>query len=183
MSPRRDAAPVRRADSGARRPASGGTRAGFTLIEIIVVLAVVATLAAVVAPALFRHVGAAREQRARQEIAMLDLALRAYRLDNGMVPTTEQGLDALRTRPSLDPVPWRWNGPYLRHPVPVDPWGRRYVYAAVDTGAAEFDLRSLGRDGLPGGEQEDADLSARVDSAATVDSARADSVRGAPVQP
>jgi general secretion pathway protein G len=153
---------------------------GFTIIEILVVLVVIATLAALVAPELFRHVGHAREQQARQEIAMLDLALRSYHLDNAAYPTTEQGLGALRERPSIDPVPWRWKGPYLRRPVPRDPWGHAYVYTFPVDGKSGFDLRSLGADGAAGGEGDDADLTVSGDTlAAAGDSAR-DSVRTAP---
>jgi general secretion pathway protein G len=153
VSPRRDAA--------RRRPP------GFTLIEMIVVLVVVGTLAGLVGPALFRHVGTARTQAARDELAMLDLALRSYHLDNGQYPTAEQGLSALRARPALEPVPWRWKGPYLRHAVPTDPWGRAYLYGAPSADApGRFTLRTLGKDGVEGGDGEDADLSASPDTAA-----------------
>ncbi|MDB4949028.1 MAG: gspG [Gemmatimonadetes bacterium] len=161
MSPRRDAADPR--------------RTGFTLIEMIVVLVVVGTLAGLVGPALFRHVGTARTQAARDELAMLDLAMRSYHLDNGQYPTAEQGLAALRTRPALEPVPWRWKGPYLRRSVPLDPWGRAYLYGApaADT-PGRFTLRTLGKDGVEGGSGEDADLSASPGSSAS-DSTSADS--------
>ena len=181
MSPRRDPRRVARAFP---RPRVGGDRAirgsngGFTIIELIVVLAVIATLAAIVAPALFRHVAGAREQAARQDLAMIDLALRSYRLDNGALPTAEQGLEALRERPSIEPVPWRWKGPYLRHPLPRDPWGHAYAYRP-GTVAQPFDVRSLGRDGAEGGEGEDADLKLIADSSAI----RADSLHRDSVQP
>jgi general secretion pathway protein G len=142
-----------------RRPSvETGSKRGFTLIELIVVMAVIATLASVIAPALFRHVGAARVQAARDELATLDLALRSYRLDNGAYPTTEQGLAALRERPSAEPVPWRWKGPYLKRAIGRDPWGRAYAYRAPGlTHPDGFDLLTLGRDGALGGEDEDAD--------------------------
>ena len=137
-----------------RRP----SRAGFTLIEILVVIVVIAILAALVAPNVFQHVGAAKSATATSQMEMFTTTLDAYRLDNGSYPSTEQGLDALWERPSVQP-PANWRGPYLRKRVPLDPWGRPYVYRfpgqANPTG---FDLLSLGADGQPGGEGEDADL-------------------------
>ncbi len=132
---------------------------GFTLIEMIVVIVVIAVLAGLVGPMVFGNVADAKVQGARTQIELFGLALDAYRLDNDRYPTTEQGLAALRTAPVADPTPRRWRGPYLRKEVPLDPWGRAYVYVAP--GAANprsYDLYSLGRDGHPGGEDEDADL-------------------------
>ena len=135
------------------------TRSGFTLIEVLVVIAVISVLAAVVAPNVFQHVSTARDSAARAQIEMLGAALDAYRLDNGRYPSTEQGLESLRREPLLDPRPGRWRGPYLRREVPVDPWGNPYVYASPGTANPwAFDLLSLGADGQPGGENEDADI-------------------------
>jgi general secretion pathway protein G len=144
--------------------------AGFTLIELLVVIAIIATLAAVVAPAVFRNVGDAQVQAAKSQLEIFALALDSYRLDTGDYPTTAQGLDALRARPtnsapsempSSPPseAPRGWRGPYLRKAVPLDPWGRPYVYVAPGRENPEsYDLYTLGKDGQIGGEGENADL-------------------------
>jgi len=133
-------------------------RAGFTLIEILVVIVVIAILATLVAPNIFQHVGAAKSATAKSQIEMLGAALDAYRLDNGKYPTTEQGLGALWEKPTIDP-PVNWRAPYLRKPVPEDPWGRPYVYTFPgQVNTQGYDLVSYGQDGKPGGEGEDADI-------------------------
>lgn len=134
-------------------------RAGFTLIEMIVVIAIIAALAAVVAPEIFRNVSDANEGAARSQIEIFGLALAQYRLDNHVYPTTDQGLSALRTMPRTGEPPRDWRGPYIRRTVPDDPWGRPYVYVSPGRVNPEsYDLYSLGRDGRPGGEGEDADV-------------------------
>jgi general secretion pathway protein G len=136
-----------------------GCQHGFTLIELLVTIAIIATLAAIVAPALFGNVGEARRTTARSQIQILAVALDAYRLDNDAYPTTAQGLESLRTFPTAGDPPPNWKGPYLRQVVPDDPWGRPYVYVApglVNPNA--YDLYSLGKDGRPGGDGEDADF-------------------------
>src|SRR3569832_1969401 len=105
----------------------GRRRAGFTLIELLVVIVVRGVRATLVAPNIFRHVGTAKETTARAQIEMLGAALDAYRLDTGRYPATQQGLGALWTEPTADPRPYNWRGPYLRKPVPPDPWGNAYV--------------------------------------------------------
>lgn len=133
-------------------------RSGFTLIEILVVIVVIAILATLVAPNIFQHVGAAKDATAKSQIEMLTAALDAYRLDNGHYPSTEQGLNALWEKPTIDP-PTNWRAPYLRKPVPNDPWGRPYVYYFPgQVNPTGFDLLSYGADGKPGGEGEDADI-------------------------
>lgn len=145
--------------SDMRRARRGFTRRGFTLIELLVVIAIIATLAAVVAPAVFRNVGDAKVQAARSQLEIFALALDSYRLDNDTYPANEQGLAALRTLPTAGEPPRNWRGPYLRKEVPLDPWGRPYVYVAPGrANPTSYDLYSLGRDGKPGGEGEDADL-------------------------
>jgi general secretion pathway protein G len=135
-------------------------RGGFTLIEILVVIAVIAVLAALVAPNVFRHVGAAKDAAARSQMEMLGAALDAYRLDNARYPTTAQGLAALWETPTVDPRPANWRGPYLRKPVPPDPWGNPYVYVCPgEQNPRGYDLLSLGADGQAGGEGENSDLS------------------------
>jgi len=136
-----------------------GASAGFTLIELLVTIAIIATLAAIVAPALFGNVGEARRNSARSQIQILSLALDAYRLDSDAFPTTDQGLEALRTMPVSGTPPANWKGPYLRQLVPMDPWGRPYVYTAPGiANSNSYDLYTLGKDGKPGGEGEDADI-------------------------
>jgi general secretion pathway protein G len=135
-----------------------GRRSGFTLIEILVVIVVIAILATLVAPNVFQHVGTAKQATAKSQIEMLGAALDAYRLDNGAYPTTQQGLDALWQKPTVDP-PANWRSPYLRKPVPMDPWGRPYVYLYPgQVNPTGYDLLSYGADGLPGGEGENADV-------------------------
>ena len=132
---------------------------GFTLVEILVVIIVIAVLASLVAPSVFQHVGRANDATARAQIELLSSAIEAYRMDNDHFPTTEQGLGALRTAPAADPRPRAWRGPYLRRDVPQDPWGRPYIYRSPGTVNREsYDLLTLGRDGADGGEGEDADV-------------------------
>ena len=140
------------------RPPTGRSGAGFTLIELLVTLAIIATLAAIVAPSLFGNISDARQKAARSQIQILSLALDAYRLDCDTVPSTEQGLEALRSLPVSDP-PANWKGPYLRQLVPLDPWGRPYVYVSPGiANPSSYDLYTLGRDGKPGGDAESADV-------------------------
>ncbi len=141
------------------RKSNSRNRDGFTLIEMIVVIAIIATLAAVVAPAVFNNVSDAKTNAARSQVEILSLALNAYRLDNDMFPTTEQGLSALREKPQIGDVPANWRGPYLTRVLPTDPWNRAYVYFSPGvSNPTTFDLYSLGRDGQPGGAGEDADV-------------------------
>jgi general secretion pathway protein G len=133
--------------------------AGFTLIEILVVIVVIAILATLVAPNIFRHVSSAKDATARSQIEMFGAALDAYRLDNGRYPTTEQGLAALWTAPTADPKPGSWKGPYIRKEVPLDPWGNAYIYKAPgDVNPTSYDLISYGADGKAGGTGDDTDL-------------------------
>jgi general secretion pathway protein G len=134
-------------------------RPGFTLIELLVVIVIIGLLAGLVGPQILGRVSEARSETARTQIEMLSVALDNYRLDNGSYPSTEQGLEALRAAPSREPVLRSWRGPYLRKDVPLDPWDRPYVYKSPgEQNKGGFDLLSLGRDGQPGGEGEDADV-------------------------
>ncbi|WP_420127338.1 type II secretion system major pseudopilin GspG [Longimicrobium sp.] len=146
----------------AHRPAAdrrSGGRAGFTLIEMLVIIAIIAVLAAVVAPEVFRNVSDAKAGAAKQQIELFATALDSYRLDNHAYPTTEQGLAALRTEPTAGARPRNWRGPYLRRALPADPWGNPYLYLSPGRANPQgFDLYSLGRDGREGGEGEDADV-------------------------
>lgn len=140
------------------REAAGGSR-GFTLIEMLVVITVIAILASLVTPMVFRNVGDAKLSAARAQVEVFGLALDAYRLDNDYYPSTAQGLEALRRGPSGSPAARNWRGPYLKKAVPPDPWGRSYIYRSPgDSNPDTYDLLSLGRDGTPGGAGEDADI-------------------------
>ena len=141
------------------RSSTPHSRGGFTLIEILVVIAVISILAALVAPNVFRHVGTAKDAAARSQIEMLGAALDAYRLDNGRYPSTDQGLEALWQVPVAEPRPSNWRGPYLRKAVPRDPWDNPYVYLSPgEVNTQGYDLLSYGADGQLGGEGDDADV-------------------------
>lgn len=135
-------------------PKSTLKEAGFTLLELLVVIVIIGLLAGYVAPRYFAQVGKSEVQVARAQIDSLEKALDQYRLDLRHYPSAEQGLDALVTKPEGEPG---WSGPYLKKAVPADPWGRAYVYRVPGT-KGDFDLLSLGKDGQPGGTGEDADL-------------------------
>ena len=137
-----------------RSRTSTAVAAGFTLLELLVVIVIIGLLAGYVAPKYFAQVGKSEVQVARAQIDALEKALDQYRLDNRHYPSTEQGLDALITRPASATA---WNGPYLRKAVPSDPWGRPYVYR-IPGQKGEYEVVSYGRDGKPGGAGEDADI-------------------------
>jgi len=138
---------------------SARRRSGFTLLELVVVIIVLGLLAGIVAPQIIGRLSEAKSTTARTQIELLSVALDGYRLDNGNYPTTDQGLAALRERPTRAPVPSNWRGPYLRKAVPLDPWGRPYLYRVPgERNPSAFDLESLGRDGKAGGDGEDADV-------------------------
>ena len=129
--------------------------AGFTLLELLVVMVILGLLVGYVAPKYFAQVGKSEVKTARAQIEALEKALDIYRLDIGHYPTTEQGLAALNARPQNEP---KWSGPYLKKEVPLDPWGRPYVYKTPGEKGGDFDLMSFGKDGKPGGDGENADL-------------------------
>ena len=127
---------------------------GFSLIELVVVIIILGLLLGLVGPKFFGRVDKAKTSTAKAQIELLGSALDSFRLDNGRYPTTEEGLNALREKPSdlKD-----WDGPYLPKPVPLDPWDRSYHYTCPGE-HGEYDLYSLGRDGVEGGEKSDQDL-------------------------
>ena len=130
---------------------------GFSLVEILVVLVILGLLVSVVAPTVLNRADEARVQKVYADFANIETALKLYRLDNFNYPTTEQGIEALVQPSSLDPVPRNFKkGGYLEQ-VPRDPWGRPYLYLSPGENG-EFDLYSLGADGLSGGEDQNADL-------------------------
>ncbi len=121
------------------------TQKGFTLIEIMLVVIIIAALAAMVVPRM-----SGRSEQAKKAIAQTDIdshlstALKLYELDNGNFPTTAQGLEALMKAPSSSPVPANWNGPYLEK-KPIDPWGTTYVYKSPGEHRRDYDLSSKGK--------------------------------------
>jgi len=128
---------------------------GFTLIELMVVLAIIGVLAALIVPNVLGRADEARVTAARTDVGNLMQALKLYRLDNQRYPSAEQGLQALVSRPTVEPLPLNWK-PYLEK-LPRDPWGRPYQY--LNPGAhGEVDVLSLGADGQPGGEGFNADV-------------------------
>ena len=136
-----------------RAPSSGRSALGFTLLELLVVIVIIGLLVGYVAPRYFAQEGKSKTQIARAQIDAFEKALDQYRLDAGHYPSTEQGLAALVTRPGNEP---KWDGPYLRKAVPLDPWDRPYVYRQPGE-QGELDLVSYGKDGQPGGTGEDQD--------------------------
>ena len=133
---------------------------GFTLVELLVVVAILGLLITLVAPAMIRQLGTAKHKIAEQAVTRLAGILDIYRLDIGTYPSTSQGLSALNTSPAGVAG---WNGPYLTDETGIiDPWGRPYEYRSPSQRAGRaFDIASFGADGKPGGEGEDADILSR----------------------
>lgn len=127
---------------------------GFTLLELLVVMVIIGLLAGYVAPLYFKQVGKSEVKTAKAQIEALGKALDQYRLDTGHYPNTEQGLASLMTQPANEP---KWDGPYLKKAVPLDPWGNPYQYKRPGE-HGEYDMISLGKDGQAGGSGEDADI-------------------------
>ncbi|ENZ78963.1 type II secretion system protein G (GspG) [Ralstonia pickettii OR214] len=130
---------------------------GFTLIEIMVVVVILGILAALVVPKIMSRPDEARIIAAKQDIASISQALKLYRLDNGRYPTTEQGISALVTKPTTEPIPNNWKGGGYLERLPKDPWGHPYQY--LNPGVrGEVDVFSFGADGQAGGTGNDADI-------------------------
>jgi general secretion pathway protein G len=127
---------------------------GFTLIEIMIVVIIIGLLAALVGPKLFGKLSMAKQKSAKMQIELFGTALDAFRLDTGRYPTTEEGLKALREKPSGVE---RWQGTYLPKEIPLDPWGKSYVYKSPGE-HGDYDLISYGLDGVEGGEGENEDV-------------------------
>ncbi|WP_337250283.1 type II secretion system major pseudopilin GspG [Sphingomonas japonica] len=135
-----------------------GGEQGLTLVEMIVVLAIIALVAALIVPNVIGRPDEARVTVANTDIRTISAALKMYRLDNGSYPTTQQGLAALSQKPSTPPVPANWSSEGYLGDVPVDPWGNPYAYSSDSN---SFELKSLGKDGQPGGTELDADLTGK----------------------
>src|SRR5271168_2754776 len=130
---------------------------GFTLIEIMVVVVILAVLGALVVPKILENVDKARVTRAQSDIRAIQTALDLYRLDNFKYPTTEQGLQALVKQPADPTITNYRSGGYLGS-LPKDPWTGPYTYVSPGSDGREFEITSYGRDGKPGGEGPDADI-------------------------
>lgn len=128
---------------------------GFTLLELLVVMVIIGLLVGYVGPRYFAQIGKSEIKAARSQIDAFEKALEQYRIDTGKFPTDEQGLNVLFVRPAAEP---RWQGPYLKKSPPMDPWGNPYVYRRLGADS-DYEILSLGKDGLPGGEGEAADIS------------------------
>ncbi|PIW31797.1 MAG: type II secretion system protein GspG [bacterium (Candidatus Ratteibacteria) CG15_BIG_FIL_POST_REV_8_21_14_020_41_12] len=133
---------------------------GFTLIELMVVLIILSTLAMLVMPKIFGRVEDAKRTAAMVQIKNFEMALRLFYLDNGFYPDTEQGLDALVKKPTFGRVPekWREDGYLEKGKVPWDPWRNPYIYISPGINNKEYDIISYGRDGEEGGESADKDI-------------------------
>jgi general secretion pathway protein G len=132
--------------------------AGFTLLELLVVIVIIGLLAAYVGPKYFSQLGKSEVTVARAQIEAFEKSLDTYRLDVGRYPTTEEGLNALMAAPPT--AAGKWNGPYLKKGVPADPWGHSYQYRAPGA-KGEYEIVSLGKDGQPGGAGDAADISSQ----------------------
>jgi general secretion pathway protein G len=131
--------------------------AGFTLIEIMVVIAIIGILATLIVPKIMGRPDEARATAAKHDVGTLVQAFKLYRLDIGRYPTTEQGVKALVEKPTSEPVPQNWKAGGYLDSIPKDPWGNPYQYA--NPGArSEIDVYSFGADGKPGGTGNDADI-------------------------
>jgi len=141
--------------SGTRqRTFQARTAAGFTLLELLVVVTIIGLLAAYVGPKYFSQLGRSEQGVAKAQVEAFARALDTYRLEVGRYPTTEEGLNALLSKPAGAA---RWNGPYLQKAVPDDPWGHPYLYRSPGV-TGDFEITSYGKDGQPGGTGDAADV-------------------------
>ena len=139
------------------RAQTAGAQRGFSLVEILVVLVIMGLLISIVAPTVLNRADEARVQKAYADFKAIGTALKIYRLDNYVYPSTEQGLESLVEASSLDPEPRNFkSGGYLAE-VPLDPWGRPYLYLSPGENG-EIDIYSLGADGISGGDGQNADI-------------------------
>ena len=141
-----------------RRIPSVPRQAGFTLLEMIVVLVIIGLIMGLVGPRLFGQADKAKVQTAETQVKMLGGALQTMRLDISRWPTEQEGLALLNTKPADATAANGWAGPYLNDDVPIDPWGHPYEYSPAPSGNHPFTLYSFGADGKAGGEGQDADV-------------------------
>jgi general secretion pathway protein G len=133
---------------------------GFSLIELMVVIVILGLLATFLLPKIIDRPDEARITKAKSDIKAIESALKLYKLDNGFYPTTEQGLSALITQPTIEPIPKNWKrGGYLdTNSIPKDPWGNNYIYRSPGEEDRDYEIISLGADGKEGGEGINADI-------------------------
>jgi general secretion pathway protein G len=136
------------------RPNKPARAAGFTLMELLLVLMIIGMLAALVGPTLYQRIKPAKQSATRAQLANFSTALDAFYVDCERYPTTQEGLTALRDRPEGAE---KWNGPYLKKEVPMDPWGHPYVYRAPGRSGG-YEIVSYGADGREGGDGDNADI-------------------------
>ena len=139
-----------------RLPSHIQQQKGFTLIEVMIAITIIAIMAATVGPKLFGNIGTAQKTKAQSDIAAISSALDLYKLANYDYPTTDQGLQALVTKPSGSPEPQNWTQQLSK--MPKDPWKREDQYLSPGEDGRDYDLYSFGKDGRPGGEGEIADI-------------------------
>lgn len=140
-----------------QRTAGMARQSGFSLVEILVVLVIMGLLISIVAPTVLNRADDARIQKAQADFKAIETALKIYRLDNYVYPTTEQGLEALINASSIDPAPRNFKDRGYLAELPLDPWGRPYLYLSPGENG-EIDIYTLGADGLSGGEDQNADI-------------------------
>ncbi len=129
------------------------SKKGFTLIEILVVMVIIALLASLVGPRLFPKLGKGKQSTAKAQIELLGQAIDQFRLDTGRYPSQQEGFSVLVQNQNIE----NWDGPYLKKALPVDPWGKPYHYQ-YPSQHSDYDIFSYGRDGNPGGDGEDKDI-------------------------
>ena len=132
----------------------------FTLIEVMVVLAIIGILASLIVPNLTGRADQARIIAAKQDIMSIDQALSLYKLDNAIIPTSTQNLNSLVNKPSIEPIPNNWNPSGYLKKIPFDPWGNNYIYKVLD-GGYNYEILSLGADGKIGGNGINSDINSK----------------------
>lgn len=127
---------------------------GFTLVELLIVMVILGLLVALVGPKMFGKIDTSKQKAAKAQITLFETAFDVYRLDVGSYPTTDMGLEAIRTQP--DGIE-RWDGPYLPKEIPLDPWGNAYVYQSPSE-HGDYEIISMGADGSIGGDEKNVDI-------------------------